>query len=287
MKKTIIILSGIIVILLLTIIFLLNDRTKTIEGNILVVGSDYLLISTDDNVDYIINTKNTDYTIGDKIKIEINHINKNKTPYEANAKNITIITKHEKTENNEETNKEEQKNENITNNEKPVLDNNNNQETNYSDTDIINYFEDLKNKITNYTSEHDISQEIKQKFVTCIDFLFYDKAIGGKTFKELTNETKIKVLELTLYIDSKIDTVFPGYKDSISSSYQNIKNKVITLYLDVTTDICTNNQELCNTAKEGFQNLKEKFRITWELINVLAGTGLTKLKDWYGIWRYN
>ena len=51
MKKTIIVLSGIIVILLVTIIFLLNDRTKTIEGNILVVGSDYLLVSTDDNID--------------------------------------------------------------------------------------------------------------------------------------------------------------------------------------------------------------------------------------------
>jgi len=287
MKKKIIILIAIITILLLTIILLLNNKTKTIEANILVVGSDYLLVSTDDEIDYIINTKNKDFAIGDKIKIEINHINKNKTPYEANAKNITIITKYEESENNEETNKEEPKNENITNNNKPATDNNNNQVTKYSDKDIINYFENLKNKITNYNNEHDISQEIKQKFVTCIDFLFYDKAIGGKTFKELTNETKIKVLELTLYIDSKIDTVFPGYKDSISQSYQNIKNKVITLYLDVTTDICTNNQELCNTAKEGFQNLKENFGITWDLIKDLAGTGISKLKDWYEIWRYN
>ena len=92
MKKTIIILSGIIFILLVTIILLLSNRIKTIEGNILVVGSDYLLESTDDNIDYIINTKNTNYSIGDKIKIETNHINKNKTPYEAKAKNITIIT---------------------------------------------------------------------------------------------------------------------------------------------------------------------------------------------------
>lgn len=284
MKKKIIILITIITIILLSVILLiLNNKTKTIEANILVVGSDYLLISTDDKIDYIINTKNTEYNVGDKIKIEITHINKNKTPYEATAKNITIITKYKE----QETNKEEPKNENITNNNKPATDNNNNQETKYSDKDIINYFENLKNKITNYNNEHDISQEIKQKFVTCIDFLFYDKAIGGKTFKELTNETKIKVLELTLYIDSKIDTVFPGYKDSISSSYQNIKNKVITLYLDVTTDICTNNQELCNTAKEGFQNLKENFGITWDLIKDLAGTGIPKLKDWYEIWRYN
>ena len=286
MKKTIIILSGIIFILLVTIILLLSNRIKTIEGNILVVGSDYLLISTDDNTDYIINTKNTNYNVGDKIKIETNHINKNKIPYEAKAKNISIITKNNKEEQKEETNKEEQKNENITNNDKPIS-GNNNQEIKYSDKDIINYFEDLKNKLTNYTNEHDISKEIKEKFVTGIDFLFYDKAIGGKTFKELTNDTKIKVLEIAMYIDSKIDTVFPGYKDSISQSYQNIKSKIITLYLDTTTEICNNNQDLCNTAKEGFKNLKENFGITWDLIKDLAGTGLTKLKDWYEIWRYN
>jgi hypothetical protein len=286
MKKTIIILSGIIVILLLTIIFLLNDRTKTIEGTILVVGSDYLLVSTDDNIDYIINTKNTNYTIGDKIKIEANHINKNKTPYEVKTKNISVITKNNKEEQKEETNKDEPKNENATSNDKPIS-GNNNQEIKYSDTDIINYFEDLKNKLTNYTSEHDISKEIKEKFVIGIDFLFYDKAIGGKTFKELTNTAKIKVLEIAMYIDSKIDTVFPGYKDSINQSYQNIKSKIITLYLDTTTTICNNDPNLCKTAKEGFQNLKENFGITWDLIKDLAGTGLTKLKDWYEIWRYN
>lgn len=290
MKKSVIVLITIIIILIVAIILLLNKKSKTIEGNILVVGSDYLLVSTNDNIDYIINTKNTDYTVGDKIKVEINHINKNKTPYGANAKSISIISENNLDEdqisiNNGETNVDE-----TLNNESSIIDNNNNNnkyETKYSDGDIINYFEDLKNKIINYNNEHDISKELKEKFVTCVDFLLYDKAIGGITFKELSNSTKIKVLELTMYIDSKIDIVFPGYKDSISSSYQNIKSKIITLYLDITTNICNNDQELCNTAKEGFQNLKENFGITWDVIRDLAGTGITKLKDWYEIWRYN
>lgn len=282
MKKKIIILFPIIVILLIVIVLILNNKTKTIEGNILFVGEDYLLVSTEEHIDYVINTKNRDYTVGDKIKIEINHINQNKTPCEADAKNITIVSKFQ-----EETKQEESKDEFITNTDTPLVDNNVQTETKYTETDIINYFEDLKNKLINYNNKHDISKEIKEKFVTGIDFLFYDKEIGGKTFKELTNITKLKILKITLEIDSKIDSVFPGYKDSINTSYQNIKNKIITLYLDTTTDICNNDQELCNNAKSGFQDLKANFGITWELIKDLSGTGLSKLKDWYEIWRYN
>ena len=287
MKKKIIILFPLIVILLIVIVLILNNKTKNIEGNILFIGKDYLLVSTEEYIDYVINTKNTDYSIGDKIKIEINHINKNKSPYEADAKNITMVSKFQEESIQEEIKQEQLNNENITNTDNPPQENSIQTETNYSDTDIINYFEDLKNKLINYNNEHDISKEIKQKFVTAIDFLFYDKAIGGKTFKELTNITKLKILKLTLEIDSKIDSVFPGYKDSINTSYQNIKNKIITLYLDTTTDICNNEQELCNNAKSGFQDLKANFGITWELIKDLSGTGLSKLKDWYEIWRYN
>ena len=164
------------------------------------------------------------------------------------AKNITIISKF-KEESKQEENTEKTTNEDITNMNNPEKENNVQVETNYSDKDIIDYFEDLKSKLINYNNEHDISNEIKQKFVTGIDFLFYDKAIGGKTFKELTNSAKLKVLRLALEIDSKIDAIFPEYKDNINKSYQNIKNKIITLYLDTTTYICNKDLELCNNAK--------------------------------------
>ena len=284
MKYKYFILISILVLLFLVIIFIFNNKTTIIEGNILVVGDDYLLVSTDDDIDYIINTKNIDYIVGDKVRIEIKNINKNKVPYEANVKNIIIITDNSTEENDHiENEKVELKDDNVV--ESTVEDDS--QETKYSDNDIVTYFSDLKDKVINYNNENDVGREIKEKFVTCVDFLFYDKQIGGKTFKELNDSAKIKVLELAMFIDSKIDLVFPGYKDSISSSYQNIKGKIITLYLDTTTTICNNDSNLCDTAKEGFQDLKENFGITWDLVKNLAGTGLTKLKDWYEIWRYN
>ena len=87
-------------------------------------------------------------------------------------------------------------------------------------------------------------------------------------------------------IDEKIETKFPEYKESISSTYQNIKSKIVKKYLETTTNICNNDKDLCKTAKEGFSNLKEKFGLTWDFIKDLTGDGISKLKDWYEIWKY-
>ena len=77
MKKKDIILISIITVLTIIIIFLVvhilttkNTTNTTIEGEVLAKGNDYILLTTDDSTDYIINTKDTDYSEGDKIKVE-------------------------------------------------------------------------------------------------------------------------------------------------------------------------------------------------------------------------
>lgn len=299
MKKKDIILISIILILLISligvIIYYNNDKNLTTEGEILVVGSNYLLVGTTDNEDYVISTKDTNYNIGDKIKLELTDINKNKTPYEAKTKSITIITKASDNNDLENENNDsnlEINNSNIDNNqETPNINDNQttNKEENYTEEQVIAYFKNLDNELTTYNNNNNqtIGETIKSNFVKCIDFIFYDEEIGGKTFSELTNSTKLKILELTMSIDSKIDTYFPDYKENISSTYQNIKTKIIETYLETTTNICNNDPDLCITAKEGFSKLKDNFGITWDLIKELASNGLTKLKDWYEIWRYN
>ena len=167
--------------------------------------------------------------------------------------------------------------------EKDNTNNTNEQPRKWQESEIVNYFEELNFELDTQTN---LSQKIKEKFVKCIDFIFYDQEIGGKTFKELTNDAKLKILEITLSIDSKIDNKFPNYKDSINEKYQNIKNKITEKYLEITTNICNNNKETCNKAKEGFKNLKENFGITWDLIKEFIGTNTNKLKDWYEIWKY-
>ena len=107
--------------------------------------------------------------------------------------------------------------------------------------EVVTYFEDLNNEVTNYNNNDEtLGKKIKSKFIKCVDFIFYDGEIGGKTFKELSNQAKLKILEISMNIDAKIDNKFPGYKESISSSYQNIKSKIIEKYLETTTNICNN-----------------------------------------------
>lgn len=312
MKKKDIILISIITVLTIIIIFLVvhilttkNTTNTTIEGEVLAKGNDYILLTTDDSTDYIINTKDTDYSEGDKLKVETKKVSKNKSPIEVTPEKITIIEKKENTkiEDNQkdkitvptENTQDNQTTTNHSQNNQTTTEQNNqnNQSTqttteeNYSEDDVVNYFNDLDNNLTTYSdNDETLKSKIKTNFVKCIDFIFYGKEIGGKTFAELSNSAKIKILKIAFSIDSKIDSKIPGYKDTISSAYHNIKSKLVEKYLETTTKICESDQELCKNAKAGFQDLKTNFGITWDIIKSIAGECSTKLKNWYEIWRY-
>lgn len=150
-----------------------------------------------------------------------------------------------------------------------------------SEADIVSYVESIESTNTGNT--------LKNGFVTVIDFIFYGGEIYGKTFAELSNSAKIKIISLALKIDSKIDEYFPGYKETISNTtnrvYTSIKTKLVTLYLDTTVKICNNNPKVCEDAKQGLTELKTNFGITWDFIKDISGAGITKLKDWYEVWR--
>ena len=99
--------------------------------------------------------------------------------------------------------------------------------------------------------------------------------------------------ELEKYIQfvlsyEKVEHVFPGYKESISTkaskAYASVKNLVVSTYLDITSSICENHSDLCESAKSDFQSLKESFGFTWDFLKELASSGLDKLKNWYEIW---
>ena len=155
------------------------------------------------------------------------------------------------------------------------------EENKKSEADVVKYVENISLEST--------GNKLKTGFVTTIDFLFYGGEIYGKTFSELSNSAKIKIITLALKIDSKIDEYFPGYKESISTTtnkvYTNIKTKLVTLYLDTTVKICNNNPTLCEDAKQGLTELKQDFGLTWDFIKDISGVGFSKLKDWYEVWR--
>ena len=265
-----------------------KNKEEEIIATIKETGSNYVIAISEDKQEYLINTKNN-YNIGDKINVKKKK-KKKTSPIQGEIVKIDTISK---TVEFVITDEPIIKNEEITNETKiePNIDNSYKeqhtpQEQVATEEDIIAYFSNTENEVNNSTSFKD---SLKEKFVTLVDFLFYDGEIKGKTFKELSNKTKLKVLEIFLKIDNKLDNKFPNYKENISNTgnkvYTNVKTKAIETYLNLTTEICANDASLCESAKEGLRTLKESFSLTWDFIKEMSGVGLTKLKNWYEIWR--
>lgn len=154
-----------------------------------------------------------------------------------------------------------------------------------SEYDIVSYFENIDNEVEESSS---FKEKFKEYFITIVDFIFYEKEIKGYTFDDLSSTSKAKIISIALKIDNKIEEYVPNYKENISSTsnkiYTGIKDKLIVLYMDISTDICKNNEEECNKVKEIFSEIKDVCKIGWDFIKNLFKGGFSKIKDWYEIY---
>lgn len=296
----------------ITIFYLLNNKkvevSKEITGTVIITDKEYLMIESN-NKNYLISNIKGNYEVGDIIKLTYleSEANIEKSPKEIKIKDEELIEKNKTEIKDNEVDNKDTLNNNSENNsineetiKKPSTNNNsnqnnttnsnNNQNTNTNekvenaDIVVLNYMNDLQTEM----DKPNLGETAKKGFITVVDFLFYNGTIKGYRFSELTSSAKLKVLSVALYFDSKIDKYFPGYKDSISNTskkiYTNVKESIVSAYLDITTMICSTNNELCSSAKDGFQSLKKNFGLTFDLIKEIAGDGITNLKNWYEIW---
>ena len=293
-NKLIIALLAIVVILSSIIAYMIiarKEQLNILAGTVIVSTKNYIIVSSEDEDYLIYNVINDAYDIGDKLEIRYKekNIDKSESPYSIKTESIKLIQKIENDNEEESTTKNE-----IDTSKKPTNEDVSIPPTNKPsqgeddkqtvDKEVLAYFEKLKNEFDSSM----IKDGIKNGFTTVVDFLFYGEAIGGHTFKELSDGAKLKVLEMALYFDEKIDKYFPGYKESISTSsskvYTTIKNEIVSTYLNVTTKVCEKDEELCKNAKSGFDTIKKNFGLTWSLIKEIAGDGISNLKNWYEIW---
>jgi len=212
----------------------------------------------------------------------INNINSSKE--EVQDKNVNKINKPETSIQTPEEEKIDNNNSSSVEQEQiDTNDNNYNQEqTVNKDEEIINYFTEQDQIISN-SDENNVTtrEKIKNEFTNIYNFLFKGGTIKGTTFKELRTETKLKVLEKSIEIDYKINQKFPNYKDNIKGKYQDLKAKCVSKYLEITDDICTKNESLCTSAKENFNTMKNSFSITIDFIKESTKNGTNKIKEWW------
>ena len=279
-----------------------NNKPIEVEATVKLIGNNYIIVEDSTGEEYSIETTEG-YNVGDRIDFVIKDIESDSNPKTGTIVKIDTISKsisfsitdanstdEDATKNNNVDVNGYVKKENVIIDEDNIdTDSNETISTSTTDKDIVTYFTNLDNNLDNYNQDKSIGKKIKEGFITVVDFLFYDGKIKGKTFDDLSNTTKIKVLQIAFSIDEKMDKYFPGYKEEISTTsksiYTSVKSKATELYLNITTNICENDPTTCQTAKEGLSDLKESFSLTWDFIKDTGTTGLKKLKEWYEIWK--
>ena len=317
-KKTIIL--GIIGILLVICIgggiYKFLDRKDSIKEELVVVG---IVVFVDDNfimiedidtkTHYSVSGNNNSSEVGDVVEIYSTQPVLETYPAQVIASRIVIRTKmveitplpevqvpstQTPSDNSEGNTSENNSSNNHPNSSEENTENNSNSDnistfSKGSEADVVTFVNALNNDLDSGNISQSAGAKIKANFVVLVDFLFYDGKIKGWTFGELGNKVKLEVLKIALTIDNKIDKVFPGYKEAIASTtgkiYSNVKAKTVELYLNITTKVCANNPIVCQQAKDDLAQMKQSFGLTWETLKELAGNGITKLSEWYLIWR--
>ena len=153
------------------------------------------------------------------------------------------------------------------------------------DSIVLNYIDSVKTKVENYSSNDNNKKTAKEYFCDIVDFIFYDGKIKEHTFNELSTSAKAKAIYYTLILDSKIDSKFPGYKDSLGDKYNDIKVKLVGKYLSLVEYVKTKEPELYNDLKSDFLLLKSSCNLTWNIVSsafkYVGGSVVSLAKEWY------
>lgn len=298
MKKKIIFVVTLLLIAGLTffLIFKLrSDDNSKIQNDefYAVVRESYagyaLVKPLDEDVGYdILSVSVKNLKVGDIIRLKVKNI-KDIYPPEAEVEEIEVLQTDKISELDPDINEEvttkitEQIKNDITTSQ--TTEGSKNGTTTTKKKDIKNADEEVLTYFNNEVNSADTKSKgtLKNAFIKVVDFIFYDKDINGYYFKDLTASAKLKVIGLALKLDNIIDSHFPGYKDELSSSYNKAKDNLITLYLNLTSEFCKNNDSICESAKNDFSLLKESLNLSWDVIKNLAKSGTNKLKEWYEI----
>lgn len=169
-----------------------------------------------------------------------------------------------------------------------------------TDEEVVEYIEDVTNEVETLSEEESLSEKTKQSlkktFITLTDFIFYDGTIKGKTFKELSYEAQTKILELYEKLDTKIESVFPNYKEEIKDTStktyskakekaKELKEKIKSIYIErVGEDTYQKEMDIIKNTKD---KVVEKTTPVIAGVKDKAKDTYTKTKDKLDEWYKN
>lgn len=167
---------------------------------------------------------------------------------------------------------------------------------------FVTYIESVDKDVKTLTEKEKLTtldkETLKNTFITLTDFIFYNGTIKGITFNELAEDAKNKIIIIYESIDSKIESVYPNYKENIKETtiktYQNVSEKLIELKDSLVNNYKANigeekyNEQL-DTLEESKETLKESFQPVIDEIVEESKKEYEKAKEeinnWYQTWK--
>lgn len=259
----------------------IDNKKEPLYGTVSEISDDYIIVKPidEEKKDSIKVETDDEYNIGDFILVEDDEVkviasNDELKDVTTTIKPTSIVTVPKTSEASTKSSKVK-----TTTTTKKVSDS-----LSYKEEDVITYVENLNNEVDNANSNMSFKEKFKEKFILVVDFIFYDGEIKGYKFDELTNTAKAKVVFYALKIDSKINDLWPNYKEIIGDKVNDLKAKLIAKYMDVSTTICSKYPEDCENVKNDFKILKSSLSVTWDVVKSAFKYGYGKTTDYLRTW---
>lgn len=150
----------------------------------------------------------------------------------------------------------------------------------------INSIEQEVNTLLQTEPSSTLKEKLVDKFITLVDFIYYDAPIGDVYFKDLTTSTQEKIRSILERMDQAIENKIPNYKDTLKEKYQTVlsylkeKTNVVKEKMEsaMGSENYENFKESAEDMKESFQNAGSKVT---EGASSLYEKGKEKLSNWY------
>lgn len=158
-----------------------------------------------------------------------------------------------------------------------------------SEENIVDEFEKVESELDEVNNpDINLEKKLKKDFIVLTDFIFYGGTINGKTFDELSDSVKARIIVIYERIDTKIDTLFPNYKEELrnitNKAYNNIREEILKLKAKYIEKI---GEDAYQQQQQIYEEDKERLKEAYEPIITRALEKAEELKDKAEMWYKN
>ena len=159
-----------------------------------------------------------------------------------------------------------------------------------TDEEFVSYISDVEGEVVRIAEQKTVTENdkntLKNTFITLTDFIFYGGTIKGKTFEQLQDETKVKVIDLYNRIDAKIESVSPNYKENIKTTGKKVYTNVVEKASNLKDNIKEGYKSFVgedgyNQTSSAWESDKQSVKDVYEAYEPTIDKAKDKAKDTY------